>query len=129
MTFQLSSRSLERRKGIDPRLIEISDLAIKLTKVDFGHPAYSGRRSASEQAQLFKDKKSMCDGYVKISEHQHGKALDFYAYVDGSASWNKDHLTSVVSAFYEAAMRLGYRIKWGGFFKSFQDYPHIQLID
>lgn len=132
--FKLSNRSIVRREGVDPKLIEISDLAIQITKVDFGHPLYSGLRTAEEQNTLYRDKKSMCDGYVKLSRHQLGDALDFYAYVNGKASWEKEHLTSVVSAFYEAAMRLGYRIKWGGFFKSFrgyplQDYPHIELIN
>lgn len=126
--FKLSERSKRNRAGIDKRLIEISDLAIQLTRVDFGHPEYAGLRSSLEQKELFEAGRSKADGYKKKSKHQMGLALDFYAYVDGNASWDEDHLTSVASAFMQAAMILGYKIRWGGFFKSFTDMPHVELI-
>ena len=129
MTFKLSKKSKQRREGIDSRLIEISDLAIKITKVDFGHPASSGYRSAEHQKKLYNDGKSKCDGYAKISKHQLGMALDFYAYVDGRASWDEHDLAMVACAFLQAASILGYRLRWGGLFTSFKDYPHVELVD
>ena len=87
----------------------------------------------------------MCDGYDKLSNHQpaedgYGKALDFYAFVNGKASWQLDHLTMVACAYFQAAAILGYRIKWGGLWKSSKpkfkngipygwDCPHIELIE
>lgn len=127
--FALSNSSKRRREGIDPRLIEIDDLAIQITTVDFGHPAHSGLRTADEQKALFDNKKSKCDGYDKLSAHQKGKALDFYAYVDGRASWNKLHLSMVAAAYLQAASMLGYKLQWGGLWENFKDYPHVQLID
>lgn len=127
MKFSLSKRSKKNRKGIDPRLIEISDLAIKITVVDFGHPSDSGIRTAKRQYELFLDKKSKADGYDRLSYHQSGLALDFYAYVNGKASWNKKHLAMVAAAHLQAASLLGYKLKWGGLWKNFKDYPHIQL--
>ena len=47
--MRLSTRSKNNRKGIDSRLIEISDLAITLTLVDFGHGNDSGVRTAKRQ--------------------------------------------------------------------------------
>jgi len=127
--FKLSNSSKQRREGIDPRLIEISDLAIQISVVDFGHPADSGKRTAERQNELFVAGKSKCDGYKKLSRHQSGKALDFYAFVNGKASWDTEHLAMVAAAFLQAASILGYKLKWGGLWKSFKDYPHVELVD
>lgn len=138
--YKLSARSLSRREGIDPRLIEIDDLAIQLTLIDYGHPAHAGLRTAEEQYLLYLDKKSKCDGTVRLSKHQFGKALDFYAYVDGAASWKPEHLAIVACAYLQATSILGYKIRWGGLWKRRTpkyingipygwDMGHIELID
>ena len=36
MSFKLGANSLKNRAGVDSRLIEISDLAISLSNIDFG---------------------------------------------------------------------------------------------
>ena len=127
--FKLSTRSKQRREGVDPRLIEISDLAIKLTAIDFGHPEYAGLRDNRDQRYLYDTGKSQCDGRLRKSCHQTGKALDFYAYVDGKASWKKEHLAQVACAFLQAACILGYKLQWGGLWSDFTDFPHVQLVD
>ena len=71
--FNLSSKSKQRREEVDPRLIEIDDLAITLTLADYGHPVDAGLRSSDRQFELFVDGKSQCDGMNKISNHQSGK--------------------------------------------------------
>ena len=55
--------------------------------------------------------------------------IDFYAYVDGKASWDEGHLALVATAFMQAAIKLGYKIQWGGLWKGFKDMPHIQLVE
>ena len=125
--FTLSSRSKANRQGVDSRLIEISDLAIQLTVIDFGIPSSGGLRTREEQRKLFDDGKSKADGTIKLSNHQSGRALDFYAYVDGKASWDEYHLAMVAAAFLQAASILGYELEWGGLWRSFKDYPHVQL--
>ena len=125
--FTLSSRSKANRQGVDSRLIEISDLAIQLTVIDFGIPSSGGLRTREEQRKLFDDGKSKADGTIKLSNHQSGRALDFYAYVDGKASWDEYHLAMVAAAFLQAASILGYELEWGGLWKSFKDSPHVQL--
>ena len=129
MNFKLSNTSRQRREGVDPRLIEISDLAIQITVVDFGHPADGGLRSAERQNDMFHLGLSKCDGYKRLSKHQSGKALDVYAYVDGKASWDTEHLAMVAAAFLQAASMLGHKLEWGGLWTSFKDYPHFQLLD
>lgn len=125
----LSKNSLKRRDGVDQRLIEINDLALTISPIDFGIPEYGGVRTDEEQADLCDRGLSKCDGTFKRSKHQDKKALDFFAYVDGKASWDKGHMTIVAAAHFQAACILGYRIEWGGFFKTFEDTPHIQLLD
>jgi len=127
MAYSLSNNSKKNREGIHPHLIEICDLAIKLSVVDFGIPKDGGIRTAVRQRELFDDEKSKADGVIRKSKHQSGRALDFYAYVDGKASWDTEHLAMVATAFLQAASLLGYQLKWGGLWKNFKDMPHVQL--
>lgn len=129
MSFYLSQRSIKNRSTVDPRLIEISDLAITLTRVDFGHGEHSGKRTEEEQHALYIADASKCDGYCNRSFHQSGLALDFYAYVDGAASWEEEHLAQVAAAFLQAANMLGYKLEWGGLWKTRLDMPHVQLAN
>lgn len=129
MTFRFSSSSLVRRANVDKRLVEISDLAIKISVVDFGVPQYGGLRTAEEQRDLYDANKSNCDGTVKLSNHQIGKALDVYAYVGGKASWDRYDLSMVAAAMLQSASVLGYKLKWGGLWTKFKDYPHFELVD
>lgn len=129
INFRLSERSRANMQGVDPRLIRIAEMAIEITRVDFGIPADGGIRTAERQNELFKAGKSKLDGYNKKSEHQSGKALDFYAFVDGKASWEKEHLAQVAAAFLQSASILGIKLNWGGLWKSFLDMPHVQLVD
>jgi len=127
--FKLGQNSLNNRAGVDPRLIEISDLAITLSNIDFGIPSTGGLRTTEDQAQLFTAGVSKADGRKNKSYHQTGKAIDVYAYVDGKASWDKLHLALIAAVMLQAAAQLGYRLKWGGNWKSWQDYPHFELED
>lgn len=138
MPFKFSKKSKERRAGVDPRLIEISDRALKISVIDFGIAEHGGKREAEEQHQLFLDGKSKADGYNDESYHQSGKALDFYAFVDGKASWHPGHLAMVAGAFLQAASELGYTLTWGGLWKPVKktdgvphgwDAGHVQLED
>lgn len=126
--FQFSGSSIANRHGVDRRLIDLSDRALEITKIDFGHPKHAGLRTAYEQNQLFRDGKSKADGYTHRSRHQDGKALDFYAYVDGQASWQKEHLAQVACAFFQAAIELNIKIRWGGLW-NFEDFPHVELVE
>lgn len=124
MTFKFGKASETNRRGVDQRLIEISDLALQITPIDFGIPALGGVRSFEDQKNLVKDGKSK----TLNSKHLTGQALDFYAFVDGEASWNECHLAMIGASMLQAANLLGYKIKWGGLWKNFKDYPHIELV-
>jgi len=125
--YKLSDRSTKRLSGVDERLIKVVDLALKISKIDFGIPAYGGMRTEDEQYKLFTEKSSLCDGFEKRSYHQTGLAFDVYAYVSGRASWDELHLSQVATAVLSAASQLGVPLEWGGHFKSFTDMPHFQI--
>lgn len=134
--YRFSERSLKRMRGVDPRLIAIAKLAIKITVVDFGIPEYGGYRATEDQLELHRLGASpTCDGINTKSYHQSGLALDFYAIdpVTGRASWSVELLALVACAFLQAAVELGYVLEWGGlwgngpYHKGFTDMPHVEI--
>jgi peptidoglycan L-alanyl-D-glutamate endopeptidase CwlK len=136
--YQFSSSSIHRMRDVDARLREIAHMALTISAVDFGIPEDGGLRTDDRQLALYKAGKSQLDGIKGVSNHQTGKALDFYAFVNGKASWDTQHLAMVAAAFLQAASLCGYKLKWGGFFKPYKihngddfksgwDYPHVEL--
>lgn len=126
-SFKFSAASLNRLQSVDERLQRVAERALQLSKVDFGIPALGGIRTAEEQNKLYHNGKSQLDGYKRKSYHQSGKALDVYAFVDGKASWDKNHLTAVAAAMLQAASELGVKLQWGGHWVSFVDMPHFEI--
>lgn len=124
--FKFSRTSKERMIGIDERLEKIAYRALEISKVDFGIPQDGGLRTAERQNELFKKEVSQIDGYSKKSYHQSGKALDFYAFVDGKASWHPPHLSMVAAAFLQAASELGYHLEWGGLWSTGEKVASIE---
>lgn len=125
--FQFSQASLNRLQTVDVKLQAIANYALEISKVDFGIPSNGGLRTADEQNALYHGGKSQLDGYKRISRHQTGKALDVYAFVNGKASWEKEHLAMVACAMLQAASALGYNLEWGGHWRNFVDMPHFEL--
>ena len=103
-SFKLSANSLKHLVGIDARLIELVKEAIKVSSIDFGIPSTGGLRTSTEQ-----------------------RAFDVYAYVDGKASWEPEHLTTVSKCILATAEKLDIPIKWGGNFIGFVDMPHFEI--
>jgi peptidoglycan L-alanyl-D-glutamate endopeptidase CwlK len=138
MCHKFSSKSNERMKGVHPDLIVIFTEAIKNSPIDFGIPGGGGMRTTQDQQALFDNGKSKCDGVENKSYHQTGNALDFYAYVNGKASWSINHLCLVAGVIMTTAKRLkkegkvSHDIYWGGQFGSSDfngwDMPHIELV-
>jgi len=126
--FRLSKRSLKRLDCVNPLLIAIVVEAIKTSPIDFGIPQYGGIRTAVEQNELYRKRKSQLDGFHKKSYHQTGNAFDIYAYVNGKASWNKIHLTTIARHIQDVAKnRYNTKLQWGGDWTRFVDMPHFQI--
>ena len=127
--FKLGTRSKERLKGVDPRIMKIIQLALTISVIDFSIPKHGGLRDAGTQRQLFQKDLSKCDGIELKSKHQTGLAFDMCAYVDGKASWDRGHLTQVAAAILQASGMLGYELHWGGLWKDDCDMPHFELVE
>lgn len=145
MSFEFSQTSLDRLRGVDDRLQRIMLLAIRHSPIDFG--IASGLRTADEQFELFRKGReyrdgeyrvvnksevvTQRDGYMIPSMHQHGAAVDVYAWVNGAASWDHRHLAIIAGVVLACASMEDIKIKWGGTFgsKEFKgwDYPHFQV--
>lgn len=124
--FRFSTTSEKRLAYVAPIILQILDDALEISKVDFGIPEFGGLRSAKEQNHLYKRGVSKCDGYEKLSYHQSGKAIDFYAFVDGKASWQGDHLAMVACAILQAATKYNVEAKWGGLWKAGSEKNGVQ---
>ena len=144
MAFKFSDNSEKNMKGVHPELIGVFRSALRVSPIDFGIPGDGGVRTAKRQGELYHADKSKCDGFIDRSNHQiqpgqeYGRALDFYAYVNGKASWEAHHLAMVAGVILGTANRLykegaiSIQLRWGGTFGSDSfdgwDMPHMEII-
>lgn len=133
--FRLSQRSLKRLEGVEPDLVNIVCLAIERTPVDFGVAWMGGLRTREEQNQLYKDKVSTKDGYLRLSKHQFGEAVDLQVYVGGTAVQSEKMQCIIAGVMASCASELGMEIRWGGDWdrdgdtrdNKFNDLYHFEL--
>ena len=130
--FVYGERSLKNLATCHANLQRIAHLAIKYTTVDF--TITEGVRSQERQEQLVKSgaSKTMKSYHLDSKDgviDNKGMALDFYPIVNGvlDVNANMSYFKVVADAFKKAAAELGFRVTWGGDWKSFRDGPHIQL--
>ena len=123
MAFELSQRSIDRMKGVNPDLVNVVKRAAALSDVEF--IVTEGLRTPERQAQLFKA------GATRTlkSKHLVGRAVDLAAVVDGKVRWDWPLYSKLADSMKRAAEILNVRIEWGGDWISFKDGPHFQLKD
>jgi len=107
MTFKLSTRSLDRLIGVDPRLAAVVKAAIHTTKVDFG--VICGMRTLEEQKDLVAKGASQ----TMKSKHLQGYAVDLMAYCGKRASWELNLYDDIADAMAAAAKDVDVPIRWG----------------
>ena len=123
MAFELSQRSIDRMKGVDPRLVNVVKRAASLSDIEF--IVTEGLRTPERQAQLVKAGASR----TMKSKHLEGKAVDLAAMVDGKVRWDWPLYSKLAEAMKRAAEILNVKIEWGGDWITFKDGPHFQLKD
>lgn len=124
--MELSGRSEERLRGVNPALVSVVRRAAQL--IDTMEPGLSfivteGLRSPERQERLVAAGASR----TLKSRHLTGHAVDLAAVVDGDVLWDwplYDRLARVMKA---AAIELAVQIVWGGDWVSFRDGPHFEL--
>lgn len=138
MVYNFSQTSLNRLNGVHPNLVKVMKEAIKNSPFDF--MITQGLRTVKDQQALYAKGRTLpggkvtnCDGVVKKSNHQakvdgYGYAIDFAIWENGAINWNDSKKYIVVANhIIETGKRLGILIESGAFWKSFKDYPHIEL--
>lgn len=121
MSFKLSQRSLDKLKGVHPKLVEVVTMAI--TKSPFDFSITEGLRTVERQKELVAQKKSQ----TMKSRHLVGEAVDICILIDGKANWDFDNYRVVASVFKDCAAKLGVKITWGGEWATLRDGPHFQI--
>ena len=106
--YKLSRRSKERLVGVRQELVEVVELAIQLTEVDF--TVGEGVRSLDRQRELVKQGASK----TLNSRHLTGHAVDLIALVDGKPSWEWPPYEKLALAMQQAAAELKVTLVWGG---------------
>ncbi len=143
--YKFSKKSELRMDCVHPELTIIFNEAILISPIDFGIPMDGGVRTTERQREMFLDPaiETNCDGVSDVSNHQvlpgetYGMALDYFAYVNGAASWRGDHMAMIAGVILSTAYRLfddgriHIELVWGGTFGSDDfggwDAAHIEV--
>lgn len=105
--FTLSSRSVERLQGVNPLMVDVVQLAIQYTAIDFG--VLEGLRTVERQRELVAKGASQ----TMDSKHITGMAVDLGAFIDGRLSWELNLYDNIADAMKQAAQEVGVAIRWG----------------
>ena len=117
----LNARSEKALQGVHPDLVRVVHRADELTDLQF--IITEGLRSKERQRELF------AKGLSKTlnSRHITGHAVDFAPILYGEVTWKTPAFLPIIKAFKQAAEELKVPIVSGSEWKSFKDYPHIEL--
>jgi len=107
MTFKLSQKSLDKLNGVDERLIKVVHDAIKISTVDFS--VGEGLRTLERQHFLISKGKAKTEN----SRHLTGHAVDLWAYVNNSVSWQESYYADIADAMRDSAIKHGVILRWG----------------
>ena len=89
-----------------------------------------GVRGETEQNEAYKNGYSQ----VKFPNSKHNtfpsKAVDIAPYIDGQIPWSNTHaFIQMQNDLKLIAKQLGYKFRWGMDWKTFKDYPHVEVDD
>jgi len=117
----LNERSLKALVGVHPDLVAVTKRAAEL--MPGGFILTEGLRSKERQRELF------AKGLSKTMNSRHlvGLAVDFAPLIDGDVTWKTPAFLPIIKAFKTASADLKIPIVSGSEWKTFKDYPHIEL--
>lgn len=136
--FVFGQRSLDRLKGVNPRLVAVVHRALELSTVDF--TVVEGVRSRARQAQLYAQGRTTAGKIVTWtlkSKHIDGLAVDLAPFADGKIDWTDlAKFDAIGAAMKKAAAELGVTIRWGADWdrdgklreKGESDSPHFEIV-
>lgn len=139
---ELSATSLERLKGVNPRMVAVVKEAV--SRLPFDVLVTEGLRSRERQKQLYAQGRTVPGKVVTWtlnSKHCQqadgtGHAVDLCPVIGGSIPWNdRTKFVAISKAMFAAAEHLGTHIRWGAdwdadghpYEKGEYDGPHFEL--
>ncbi len=139
-----SATSKARLETCHPDIQLVMNESLNVCPVDFG--IAEGNRAVEKQQQYFREGKSRIDGITKKGKHNFlpSEAVDVYAYYNGKAQWDINHLCLIAGVVLSTAERLfaegkiSHRFRWGGNWdmdgvilldQKFDDGPHYEILD
>tara|TARA_R110000850_G_scaffold79483_2_gene171391 strand:- start:782 stop:1195 length:414 start_codon:yes stop_codon:yes gene_type:complete len=135
--YKLSNKSRTRISGIKPVLIDVLIEGIKESPFDFGIPEDGGLRTDQDQLDMFAIGRTVqlhrdtvtwtLNSKHKARKDGYGYAFDVFAYVDGEASWDMEHLEPIARHLQKISMDLFcIKLQWG-FDLWGKDGAHFQI--
>ena len=148
--YVLSDASIEKMKGVHPKLIELMKKAIGDSPYDF--KVVQGLRTAEYQNSLYQQGRTKpgkivtkLDGYNRKSNHQakadgYGHAVDiavcghydqngnYVKYTADAEMFDNKKLVEISKHVKAVAKEIGLEIVWGGDWKTLYDTPHYELV-
>lgn len=118
---EFSKTSENNLKGIHKDLSDVIRKALKLSPIDFG--ISEGLRNQKRQLELLASGKSLTS---KI-RHLTGHAVDIFAVINGTASWEFKHYQTIANIILSVADDFCVDIEWGGNWIDIKDGVHFQL--
>jgi len=129
--FSFSKASRLNMVGVHPLLVTLAERTLEKSPIDFGVLKLGGFRTAEEQHGLYLKKRSKLDGYIQLSHHQLGNAIDLVPYVDGKHTWSDkkafEKINKAVMAAWSEMKGKGVVLTWGGSWETFYDPAHYQI--
>jgi peptidoglycan L-alanyl-D-glutamate endopeptidase CwlK len=119
--FKFSSRSKEKLKGVDEKLVDVIEISLMESPYDFG--ITEGLRTIEKQKEYVRTGKSQ----TMNSYHLNGRAVDIVVYKDGKVTWDLKYYKEIADIVKEIAAEKGLKITWGGDWKTLVDGPHFQI--
>lgn len=106
--FKLGKRSKRELAGVHEDLVQLVEIAIQLTNVDF--TVLDGLRTREEQAELVRTGASE----TMNSRHLTGHAVDLVPYINRKVRWEWEPIFHVAEAMQYAANEKEIPVVWGG---------------
>lgn len=127
MAFRFSTRSLNNLIGVHPYLVEVAHAA--LARVPYDFIVTAGVRSMKEQRALVaKGASRTMNSYHLRQDDGYGHAIDIACLTpEGRVTWDNKYYEANAKIFLDIAKKLGYRLTWGGEWKTLYDTPHYQI--
>ncbi|WP_367352786.1 M15 family metallopeptidase [Achromobacter animicus] len=125
--FRLSQRSLARLEGVHPDLVDVVQLAIQRTSVDF--TVVEGVRTLAQQHDYVRRGASQTMASYHLPQRDGlSHAVDLAPIVNGGIPWsNWQAFADLAAVVKGCAAEIGVPVEWGGDWKTLKDGPHFQI--